>query len=146
MASAFFPISALMAAGGAPTPPGTVPLKFIATAGLVNAFVLLLCVAGDFRVLRSGPLKGTKRLRRHLWRMCFAMWTATGSFFLGQAQVIPKPLRIQPLLLLLAVLPLPVMFYYLWRVRKRGKSIVTRAPLVANPRYEVAPDALEVVK
>jgi len=146
LASAFFPISAIMTSGGAPTPPGTVPLKFIATAGLVNASVLLLAAAGDFRMLRSGPLKGSKRLRRHLWRMCFAMWTATGSFFLGQAQVIPKPLRIQPLLLLLAVLPLPVMFYYLWRVRKRGKKMLTRAPLVDNPRYELARDALEVVK
>ena len=146
LASAFSPISAIMASDGAPTPPGEVPLRFIATAGLVNASVLLLGAAGDFRVLRSGLLKGTKRLRRHLWRMCFAMWTATGSFFLGQAQVIPEPLRIKPLILLLAFLPLPVMFYYLWRVGKPSKRMLTRVPVVANPRYELATDALEIVK
>jgi hypothetical protein len=82
--------------------------------------------------------------------MCFAMWTATGSFFLGQAQVIPKPLRIQPLLLLLAFLPLPAMFYWLWRVRRRPRNMTIRVPVptaeMHKPQYEVARDALEVVK
>jgi hypothetical protein len=87
-------------------------------ASLVNALVLLLCVAGDVRVLRSGPPTGTRRLARHLWRMCYAMFVATGSFFLGQARVIPQPLRITPVLLVLAFLPLPAMFYWLWRVRR----------------------------
>lgn len=90
-----------------------------AVASLVYAFVLLLCVAGDVRVLRSGPLAGSARLARHLWRMCFAMFAATGSFFLGQSQVIPEALRIGPLLFVLAFLPLPAMFYWLWRVRRR---------------------------
>jgi uncharacterized membrane protein len=124
---------------------GGVPVLYIAIMSLVNAFVLLLCVAGDFRVLRSGLPTGARRLRRHLWRMCYAMFTATGSFFLGQAQAIPEPLRIEPLILVLAFLPLPAMFYYLWRVRKLSKRMVTRVP-AANPRYELARDALEVAK
>ena len=107
-------------------------------AGLVNALVLLLCAAGDLRVLRSGPPAGTRRLARHLWRMCYAMFTATGSFFLGQAKVIPEALRVTPVLLVLAFLPLPAMFYWLWRVRRRPRMVVTRAP-----RYELASDALE---
>src|SRR6266550_244213 len=110
-------------------------------AGLANALVLLLCAAGDFRVLRTGPLTGTKRLARHLWRMCYAMFVATGSFFLGQAKVIPEPLRIWPLLYVLAFLPLPAIFYWLWRVRRRPPRILTR-----NPRYELASNALETLK
>jgi hypothetical protein len=101
-------------------------------ASFVNALVLLLCVAGDVRVLRSGPPTGTRRLARHLWRMCYAMFTATGSFFLGQAQVIPEPLRIGPVLTALAFLPLPAMFYWLWRVRRRPRRIVTRIPLATS--------------
>ena len=94
-----------------------------AVASMVYAFVLLLCVAGDVRVLRSGPLAGPRRLARHLWRMCFAMFAATGSFFLGQSQAIPEALRIGPLLFVLAFLPLPAMFYWLWRVRRRPPAI-----------------------
>ncbi|MDB4889387.1 MAG: hypothetical protein JWL61_1242 [Gemmatimonadetes bacterium] len=101
-------------------------------ASLVNALVLLLCAAGDVRVLRSGPRMGTQRLARHLWRMCYAMFVATGSFFLGQAKVIPEPLRITPLLTVLAFLPLPAMFYWLWRVRRRPHRMITRVPLTAS--------------
>jgi len=34
-------------------------------------------------------------LARHLWRMCFRLFFATGSLFVGQA--IPTPLRVMPL-------------------------------------------------
>jgi tetratricopeptide (TPR) repeat protein len=114
--------------------PGVTPPIFIAVAGLQNALVLFLCVAGDVNLLRSGPATGRKRLARHLWRMCYAMFTATGSFFLGQAKVIPEPLRIGPVLTLLAFLPLPLMFYWLWRVRRRSSRIVTRTPLAGASR------------
>lgn len=102
-------------------------------AGIVNALVLLLCAAGDFRVLRSGPPTGARRLARHLWRMCYALFTVTGSFFLGQAQVIPEPLRITPVLLVLAFFPLPALFYWLWRVRRRPHKMVARVPFPAAP-------------
>ena len=125
---------------------GGVPIRSIAFMSLVNAFVLLLCVNGDIRVLRSGFPTGTRRLRRHLWRMCYAMFTATGSFFLGQPQAIPEPLRIKPLPMVLAFLPLPIMFYYLWRPRRRSKKIVAPLPTQAKPRNEMATDALEAMK
>jgi hypothetical protein len=66
------------------------------------ATVALLATAGDLRVLRFGPPSGTPRLRRHLWRMCFALYIASASFFLGQADKSPKRsafrrcLRFQP--------------------------------------------------
>ena len=115
---------------GPPGPLGLTP----GFAGTVNALVLLLCAAGDFRVLRSGPPTGARRLARHLWRMCYAMFTATGSFFLGQAKVLPEALRITPVLLMLAFLPLPALFYWLWRVRGRRPTMVTRVPLPAAPQ------------
>jgi hypothetical protein len=101
-------------------------------AGMLNAVVLLCCTWGDFRILRNGPLVGTARIARHLWRMCFAMWVATGSFFLGQAKVIPEPLRYWPAIIVLAVLPLPVMFYWMWRIRRRPKGIITRVELTPS--------------
>lgn len=79
----------------------------------------LLGGAGDLRLLRSGALQGAARLTRHLWRMTFALWIATMSFFLGQAKVIPKPIRIPALLALPVLAVLVTMLYWLWRIRIR---------------------------
>jgi len=88
---------------------------------LVGGSVFLLAALGDFRALRAGGLTGSHRLARHLWRMCFALFIATGSFFLGQMTFIPGPVRILPLLLVLALAPLVFLFYWMWRVRVRGR-------------------------
>jgi hypothetical protein len=53
--------------------------------------------------------------------MCFALFVATGSFFLGQMKFVPEPVRIVPLLLVLAFAPILFLFYWTWRVRVRGK-------------------------
>jgi hypothetical protein len=74
---------------------------------------------GDLRMLRSGPLYGARRIARHLWRMSFALFIAALSFFIGQAKVIPEPIRIMPLLALPVLMVLVTMFYWLWRVRIR---------------------------
>jgi hypothetical protein len=75
--------------------------------------------AGDLRVMRSGALQGASRLARHLWRMSFALFIAAMSFFLGQAKVIPKPIRIPGLLALPVLAVLVTMLYWLWRARGR---------------------------
>ncbi len=51
--------------------------------------------------------------------MCFALWIATASFFLGQAKMIPAPLRIKPMLALPVLLVLGMVFYWMVRVRRR---------------------------
>lgn len=79
----------------------------------------LLAGVGDLRMLRSGGIRGTSRLARHLWRMTWAMWIATSSFFLGQAKVFPEPVRIPALLALPVLAVLVTMLYWLWRVRIR---------------------------
>ena len=92
-----------------------VPIPILLIFGAVG---LSACIS-DIRMMRSGPIQGARRLARHLWRMCFALFIATGSFFLGQADKIPEPLRIPALLAVLALAPLLVMLYWLWRVRVR---------------------------
>ena len=52
--------------------------------------VMLLAGAGDVRMLVRGGVFGTKRIARHLWRMCFGLFIAAGSFFLGPSN---RPLR-----------------------------------------------------
>jgi hypothetical protein len=83
----------------------------------------------DLRMLARG-IQGAHRIARHLWRMCFALWIATMSFFLGQPDVFPEPLR-----QLVAVRAIPVlivavtMIYWLVRVlrgRRRGGFVATR--------------------
>jgi len=88
---------------------------------LVGGTVILLAAIGDLRAIRAGGLRGSRRLARHLWRMCFGLFIATGSFFLGQMRFIPEPVRIVPLLLVLAFAPILFLFYWMWRVRVRGR-------------------------
>jgi hypothetical protein len=96
---------------------------------LVIGTVILLAALGDLRAIRAGGLQGSRRLARHLWRMCFALFVATGSFFLGQMKFIPEPVRVLPLLLALTFAPIVVLFYWMWRVsiRRRLSGIIVAA-------------------
>lgn len=89
----------------------------------------LLAAAGDIRMFVRGGISGTPRIVRHLWRMCFGLFIATGSFFLGQQQVFPEGMRKQYILAPLAILPLPLLIYWLVRVKftKRGKHLLASA-------------------
>ena len=95
--------------------------------------VALLATLGDARMMLAGGLEGAQRIARHLWRMCFSLFIASGSFFLGQAKVIPKPIRILPLLAIPALLPLVLLLYWLARVlftkwyRRRANSFMVHA-------------------
>jgi uncharacterized membrane protein len=79
--------------------------------------VALLSAAGDVRMLVRGGVFGVHRIARHLWRMCFSLFIATGSFFLGQQQVFPHWLRKTNVLFLPAILPLILLIFWLFRVR-----------------------------
>jgi uncharacterized membrane protein len=52
---------------------------------VVFGLILLLSASGDIRMLIRGGIAGSQRLVRHVWRMGFALFIATGSFFLGMA-------------------------------------------------------------
>ena len=109
--------------------------------------VMLLAAAGDVRTLVRGGVAGTARIARHLWRMCFGLFIATGSFFLGPAN---RPLRFlssvglrqhvfrtllrQEVLLFLAVLPLLFLVFWLVRVYFTNAA---RVP-AKYPRHEAS--------
>jgi len=120
--------------------PGGVPVRTIAVMSFFLATVLLLAAIGDVRVMRFGPLRGGPRLASHLWRMCFALFIAAGSFFSIRervASILPEPfttgrMRALPILLLFGA-----MFYWLWRVRVRRALPV----LVRNDSGPLGPRA-----
>ena len=110
-------------ATGAVAPTPGVPTERIFLLG----FVTLLAAAGDLRMLVRGGVFGRQRIARHLWRMCFSFFIATGSFFLGQQQVFPKGWRGSAVWFVPALLPLVAMIFWLIRVRFttafRGKAV-----------------------
>ena len=94
--------------------------------------VVLLAAIGDLRVLRAGGIHGTRRLARHLWRMCFGLFIASGSFAaqLVMLKSMPPQLRSVPVILLLGGGPLVVLLYWMWRVRLKQnlRGLMTTRP------------------
>jgi uncharacterized membrane protein len=88
-----------------------------AGAYFIFGFMALLFAAGDVRILVRGGVSGSQRIARHLLRMCYALFTASASFFLGQQQVFPAALRKTNVLFIPAFLPLILMVFWLFRVR-----------------------------
>jgi len=94
--------------------PGGVPFRTIGVMSFVLATVLLLGAIGDVRIMRFGPIHGAPRLARHLWRMCFALFIAAGSFFSIRervATILPEPFTTAPMRALPILLLFSVMFY-----------------------------------
>jgi uncharacterized membrane protein len=101
---------------------GGVPFRTIGVMSFILATVLTLAAAGDVRIMRSGLPQGGPRLARHLWRMCFALFIAAGSFFSIRhrvAKILPEPFTTGPMRALPILLLFGAMFYWLWRVRRR---------------------------
>jgi uncharacterized membrane protein len=99
------------------------------------ATVISLAAIGDARMIWAGGIQGTRRLARHLWRMSFGLFMASGSFFIGQTKFIPERIRIVPLAIALGVSPLVILLYWMWRVRlKRNLRGLTTAKPVEAPR------------
>jgi len=94
------------------------PIYFVlCSAGLLSA-------AGDLRMRWRGGLYGRQRILRHLWRMCFAWFIASGSVFLARPHLFPAILRETYALVFLGVLPLLLMIF--WWVHLRCSSIFKR--------------------
>jgi hypothetical protein len=85
-----------------------------------------LGAVGDVRLLRAGSRRGAARINRHLWRMATALFIAAMSFFIGQADEIPKPLRFMPLLVVPPLAALGTMLYWIWRVRIARRLVLRR--------------------
>jgi len=88
------------------------------------ATIFGLAFVGDLRIIRFGAPRGAAKLRRHLWRMCFGLFIAAGSFFSIRervAKILPEPFLSAPMRALPILLIFLVMFYWLWRLRT-GRS------------------------
>lgn len=92
--------------------------------------ICLLAAAGDIRMLLRHGAFGVTRIARHLWRMCFGLFIAAGSFFMGPSnrplrllrtvgirQNLPQALFSTNVYLVLTVTPLAVLIFWLVRVR-----------------------------
>ena len=99
-----------------------VPFRTAGAMSLIVAAMLLMAVVGDVRIMRFGMPRGGPRLARHLWRMCFALFIAAGSFVSDRervAKILPEPFTTGQMRLLPIVLLFGTMFYWLWRLRGR---------------------------
>jgi hypothetical protein len=94
-------------------------LAGVLLGALFLAPVMIGCGAADMRLLKKRSIAGGQRLARHLWRMTFALWIATASFFLGQAKVLPEPMQNFWLLSLPVLGVLAMLVYWLLRVSKK---------------------------
>ncbi|HKD50894.1 MAG TPA: hypothetical protein VKB90_08860 [Candidatus Acidoferrum sp.] len=119
-----------------------VPVGMIFFMGSVE----LLAAAGDVRMLIRGGVFGTKRIARHLWRMCFGLFIASGSFFLGPSnrplrllsnvglgRHLPQALFSTGLYLFLTILPLFLLIFWMLRVRFSNAYKGKTMPVVATP-------------
>jgi hypothetical protein len=108
-------------------PPG--PYFFIGS-------VAALAAVGDVRMLVRGGISGTPRIARHLWRMYFGLFIASGSVFLARQHLFPAILRTTGALVFLSVLPLLLMIFWLIRVRFtnafKGQSISSGRDVPSN--------------
>lgn len=73
---------------GARSPSGTVD-GAPSQAFLMFVIMGSLAAIGEIRILVRKQLTQSQRIRRHLWRMCFAFFIGSGSLFFGQPQVFP---------------------------------------------------------
>jgi uncharacterized membrane protein len=96
--------------------PEVFPMFIFGGVGVLAAF-------GDLRMIRARGIQGPSRLKRHLWRMCFAMWVAAASFFWGPQGRVPEIIRIPALLPIPVLLPIAMMLYWLWRLRSRRTAL-----------------------
>ena len=98
----------------------------LAFVSLIFGAIALPSGAGDLRMIRAGGLRGAPRLKRHLWRMCLALFIATASFFLGTGRRIPESLHIGAFRLIPLVV-LVTMVFWLRRLRHKpvSRGVVT---------------------
>ena len=102
-------------------------------------FVIVGAIAAlsDVKVIVARGITGVQRIARHLWRMCTALFVASGSLFLGQPQVFPASIRHSGLLFVPALAPLVFLVFWMIRVRigerfKRGAGTLNPAKSPLN--------------
>ncbi|MFT6016037.1 MAG: putative membrane protein [Candidatus Azotimanducaceae bacterium] len=80
--------------------------------GYVFGTIVGLALLGDIRLFVKENISRASKLIRHLWRMCFALFMASVSFFLARAHLFTDLIRDSGVLYLIAVAPLLLMFFW----------------------------------
>lgn len=111
------PLGILALALGIAAVGGKVPRPEDFATVYIFAVVSALSAIADLTMIPRGGLKGVPRVARHLWRMGAALFVATGSFFFGQAELLPTALRASILPGVLGLAPLVLMAFWIVRVR-----------------------------
>jgi len=91
----------------------------------VFAIVGTIAALSDIKVILARGISGVQRIARHLWRMCTALFIASGSLFLGQPQVFPAAIRHSGILFVPALAPLIFLIFWMVRVRIGGRFRAT---------------------
>ena len=89
---------------------------FILGASLTVSSAMAIAALGDLSVVLRRGVSGAQRIARHLWRMCFGLFIAVGSFMAQGVEALPAALPRAELLLSSMLVVLLVMFYWLVRV------------------------------
>jgi len=97
-------------------------------AGFVFGSIAAFAATLDLKVILHRGISGAQRIARHLWRMCFALFIAAFSLFLGQPQVFPKALRDSPILFLPEIAVAGLMLFWLFRVHLTNRFKPYAAP------------------
>ena len=90
---------------------------YIVFVTLVLSGGLALAGAGDLSVVLRRRISSVQRIARHLWRMCFGLIIALGSFAAQGSDALPSALRGPALVFGPMLFVLLVMFFWLVRVR-----------------------------
>lgn len=123
-----FAIAALAFSGGleANGSPGGTKDSFPAAIYFVFGSIAVFAATLDLRLILRRGIAGKHRIARHLWRMLFGLLMATASFFLGQMQVFPEPVRKIQILVLPVLIVIGLLVFWLFKVlRSRRYSTVS---------------------
>jgi len=111
-------------------------LDHIPTAAyFIFGTIALLHVIGDVRMLARGGVAGTRRIARHLSRMCVALLITTLSLYPGQAKLFSPAVKQSPFIFAPHIFLLASLIY--WRIRMRNRKRQQPEPAL-SAAYEQA--------
>lgn len=93
---------------------------YVVPVGFTVSGAIALAALGDLSVVLRRGISGVQRVARHLWRMCFGLVLAVGSFAAIGSKVLPPAVPRVQLFFASMGLILIVMFFWLVRVLFTG--------------------------
>lgn len=119
----FVILSFELATGLQPSFKSAVPLEGpVRIAIYVFTFLVAMALIGDVKLVLAGGITGTRRIGRHLWRMCAGLTFAAGSAFTnGLPRLLPNTVHIPLIFLFIPQLSsLVLLIFWMIRVRFTG--------------------------